>query len=74
MVGTFVMVFKHRSTINRKFASISNVISRRIKPKDVRTSSLSYWVTQGGYSGAADRAGHKSSSTTKKYYIKGSVE
>lgn len=72
--GRFMMTFNSRMTINRKFEKISKLIGRNLNPKDMRTSSLSYWVTQGGYDIAASRAGHKSSKTTKRFYIKGSVE
>lgn len=68
--GFFLMSISKTAAVYDRFAEISKLIKRDINPKDMRTSSLSHMANQGGYESAAKLAGHKSSNTTKKFYIK----
>ena len=68
------MSFSHVKSITKRFNKISEVIGRKIKPKDMRTSSCSHLSNEGGYNHAAKIAGHTNPNTTKKFYIKSSIE
>lgn len=72
--GCFMMSFSHARSVTKRFMKISKVVGRKIKPKDMRTSSWSYRANNGGYSYAAKVAGHKSTKTTSKYYAKASYD
>ncbi len=68
--GHFMMSFTHVKSVTGRFVKISKVIGRRLKPKDMRTSSCSHLSSIGGIAHAAKTAGHTNVKTTSKYYNK----
>lgn len=70
--GCFMMSFTHAKSVTKRFVNISKVVGRKIKPKDMRTSSLSHRANDIGIVNTAKLAGHKRVKTTEMFYAKAS--